>query len=347
MSGGKLVAPVSLSYEILDVSSPENENIPIVVVPSTVVNLTTHKVATGQYAVTWTVPADAALGRYLIRWTAVVPVVKDNVTTNKTFVWGTPFDVVAFGTELPSIDVYAGVSDVRAEGVGENIPDRTIISKLEIASRLLDTWTGRHFVPESKEITLNGSRSTILTLNEPIIAVEKIVLFDGFSDIEPPAYVVFNRHLQGLRNPDDRDFPKIEFRGGWWETRYNAGSYRYPNILSRPQWGGREPQSVKISGVFGYTDPDNSMVGCTPKIATQVVVRMVLRELPKQNTMAAIMKRREAQISSMKTREQTIQWKDSPGVTGASYNTATRFTGDPSIDMLIEQLCVPISAAVV
>lgn len=339
---GKLIAPVALAYEIFDLSTPEKENDPLSVVARTDVDLTDDKVSTGHYAATWTVPSNyVALGRHEIRWYATL------VTDGPELTWSTYFDVVGSPSGLPVGDVYAGVSDVRDEGVGSSVTDRRIIEKILEASQMLDTWTGRHFAPESKTLTLNGTRSTTLTLNEPVIAVEKVVLFDGFSDIEPPAYVVYNRHLQGLRNPDDRDTPKLEFRGGWWETRYNAGSYRYPNILSKPQWGGREPQSVKLTGVFGYTDPDGSPVGRTPQLATNIVVRMVLRELPKQNTMAAIMKRREAMITSMRTREQTIQWKEPSDLSGASYTNTTRFTGDPSIDIMIEQLCIPISGAVV
>lgn len=332
-----LVAPVSLEYEILDISTPEKENDPVVVVARTAVNLTTGKVATGVYAPTWTVSGAQALGRHLIVWYAVLAEDGPEVS------WSETFDVMASMAGLPQIALCATISDVRAEGAGASITDRRIYEKLVSAQERLGQWTGRSFVPVRKKVHLDGTRDRYFVFHEPIIALESVVLTDGVTTIEPSAFTVYNRHLTGLLVPDDRENPRLEFRANWWETRYSGNTYRYPDVFRDPQWGGRTSQSIAVTGVFGYTEPDGSPTGRTPETAREVVVLMTLRELPRQNTQEAIAKRRAAFIEEMKTREQTVKWGDmgggSNGGGGASSPGSAPFTGDPFIDGKIRQLC--------
>lgn len=328
-----LVTPVSLEYEILDLSTPEKENDPVSVVARTALNLTTGKVATGVYAPTWTIPSAEPTGLHMIVWYAVL------VAGGPEVSWSEPFDVIASMVGLPQRPMCATISAVRAEGAGGSISDRRIYEKLLSVHERLESWTGRSFVAARKVLHLDGTRDRYFVFHEPIIALEKVLLTDGVTSIEPSAFTVYNRHLTGLLVPDDRENPRLEFRANWWETRYSGNTYRYPDVFTDPSWGGRSSQAIEVTGVFGYTEPDGSPTGRTPSLATEVVVLMTLRELPRQNTQEAIAKRRAGFVEEMKTREQTVKWGDMGSGGGASSLESAPFTGDPNIDGKIRQLC--------
>jgi hypothetical protein len=336
-----LVTPVSLEYEILDLSDVEKENAPAVVVARTALDLTASKVGFGRYAPTWTVPADEALGRHMIRWFAVME--EDAAEVE----WTEQFDVLASTAGLPTRVLYALVSDVRAEGIAASMSDRRIAEVLARSCDRLDEWTNRFFAPVWKNIRVDGDRNRYIYFHEPIIALEQVVLTDGFTFVEPSAFTVYNRHLTGLLVPDDRETPHIEFRSDLWETRYSGNHYPFPGVNAHPQWAGRSPQSIQVKGVFGYTDPDESPTGSTPSLAKEVVVLLTLREAPKQGPQDAAMRRRAAFIQTMKTREQTVTWGDVQLSSGAASPANANFSGDPYIDGKIAQLCPAVSGAVV
>lgn len=339
---GALVTPVALAYEILDLSTVEKENDPVVVVARADMNLTTSLVSTGRYAPTWTVPADEPTGRHMIRWFATL--VEDGPEVE----WFEQFDVMASTAGLPTRALYALISDVRAEGVGDSISDRRILEVLARSCDRLDDWTGRNFWPAWKEVHVDGSRDRFLNFYEPIIALEEVVLTDGITTVSPSAFTVYNRHLTGLLVPDDRETPRIEYQSDWRSRILTGSSHGYPSVFVHAQWGGDSAQSIRVKGVFGFTDPDGSPTGGVPSMARDVVVLMTLKALPKQNTQAAVTKRREAFIQSMKTREQQVTWGDmsgSSGGGGASALGSAPFTGDPYIDGMIAQLCPACSGA--
>lgn len=337
---GALVEPVSLEYEILDLSTAEKENDPVVVVPRVALNLTTSKVGTGQYAPTWTVPSNEAIGRHLIRWFSTL------FDGGPEVEWFEHFDVMGSTVGMPTRPLYATISDVRAEGVGASISDRWILERLARACDRLDEWTSRVFWPTWKQIQVDGSADRFLTFMEPIIALETVLLTDGVTFVEPTAFTVYNRHLTGLLVPDDRETPRIEYRSDWWNRRLTGNTYGYPTMLVDAQWGSRSAQAIQVKGVFGYTEPDGTPAGGVPSLAREVVVLMTLRELPKQNTQEAIQKRRGAFIKSMRTREQQVQWGDVDADSGAAALGGALFTGDPYIDGKIAQLCPAVSGAV-
>lgn len=338
---GALVTPIALDYEILDISTSEKANAPVVVVPRTTLNLNTAKVAasSGRYAPTWTVPSNQAIGRHLIRWFSTL------VTDGPEVEWFEHFDVMGTTVGMPTRPLYATISDVRAEGVGDSIPDSRILQILARACDRLDAWTSRVFWPTWKQIQVDGSTDKFLVFMEPIIALESVLLTDGVTSVEPTAFTVYNRHLTGLLVPDDRENPRVEYRSDWWNRRLTGNTYGYPTMLIDAQWGGRSSQAIQVKGVFGYTDPDGTPAGAVPALAQEVVVLMTLRELPLQNTPQAIKKRRDAFIAKMKTREQEVQWGDLALTSGAASPATAMFTGDPYIDWKIAQLCPAVSGA--
>jgi hypothetical protein len=351
---GLLAAPDALAYAIFDISTPEREATPVQVVARTTLDLLTTLVGPGHYATAWVVSATEPLGRHVITWYSTL--IADGVEVS----WSEHVDVVSSAAIIPTGPLYALISDMRDEGVPASMSDRRVLDKIADASRLLTLWTGRTFVPEYKTVHIDGELSDTLWLNEPIIAIQDVRQgYDldnlaSFLVIESPYYVVYNRHLrEGLLSPDDRDMPRIAFVGADGpHARFGGASSGYP-ASSRPSWGRGEVQRVLITGLWGYTDPDGSPTGGTPRSAVYVTKRMAIRELPKQNSSGAFETRMEGEVKMKRTREQTISWGSASTGGGTSNGRGgglggnVNYTGDPSIDSIIEQLCRPIVGAVV
>lgn len=348
---GLLVEPVSLSFAIYDISTPTNEATPVEVVTGTPIDLQAALVSPGRYAATWSVPNNEALGRHVIQWTAQL------VSGGPTVQWAYAFDVVVGVFNVPA-DVYASVSDVRAEGVPASISDARILEQLALASRRLDNWTGRSFVPKYKTVGVDGQQRDALWLDEAICAIEQVQIAAWEGYINPGEFVVYNRHLtQNLLSPDDRDFPQIAYRLRGDYALYSSSyiTWTTPSWLAsrRLSWGNIGRQSVRIMGVFGYTEYDGSPCGRTPILARDVTVRIALKTLKPAYQTGGVgvgggVWNPGGAITEMRTREQVIRWSGPTyGANGSAFNNMARYTGDPIVDSMIEQLCRPIVGAVV
>lgn len=336
-AAAELVDPTELTFEILDISDDAKLASPAEVVATTAVNLTTGKLSLGQYALTWTVPAGESIGRHLIVWTATLE-------GGAVLSWTVAFDVVANKALVPrGVELLALVSDLRAEGVLPSVPDMRLLNKLAYASRQLLTWTGQHFTPEWREVTLDTPIGSALLFNVPIIAVATVKL--GDTVVDRGSFVVYNRHMRG--GEDDRRNPKIEF-GVWPTDEWPPSTVGLPPFTTA--WPAEVPlaraQKVKVLGVWGFTEPDGSPTGGVPAAAARVVTRLALLDVPKLASSASQAARDAHLVSSKRTREQGITFTR-PTVGASAYSALARWTGDPSIDRDIDGLCRPIGGAVV
>jgi hypothetical protein len=177
-------------------------------------------------------------------------------------------------------------------------------------------------------VRADGSGSGVLRMSEPIIAVQAIYLegdrfyIEGAYDTNLSILRVYNRHLQGLTDPDDREAPRIEYsRAAAFDTS------RFPT--------GR--QNLQVRGIFGYTDPDpyGYPVGVTPELVKHAVRLLVMKDLPKLGDTAA---RDDAQKRWRLTGEST---RDQSYTMFGGVDAATRgalvggVTGDPEVDNII------------
>ncbi len=252
-----------------------------------------ERIGVGHYVATYDVPGDAPLGRYAVRW---------QVRAVGEWRFETRFEVLAAPVEAP-LPGYCLIQDLRDEGF-EQVSDARIARCIELASRYIESVTGRFFEPRRQSLTLDGGGTCELLLDQPIIAVESV---DG-----RPAAVVYGRHLsQGLALPDDRESPRLR--------------------LAAP----RGHQNVRVSGLFGYTEPDGSLAGRTPRLIREVCMRLVARELPRLADVGAREDARQRhRLLQEKTREQ-------------SYSLDKRLhrgglTGDPDIDDILVQFMRPV-----
>ena len=157
---------------------------------------------------------------------------------------------------------------------------------------MLSSSRARSFVPNYKTFQLNGRETRTVFLGEPIIGLENVFIdyftvFGANSLVIPGETLrVFNRHLSGLINPDDRKNPKLEFVHGndlgglAFSEQANSGF-----LLSQLIWPAGV-KNIEITGIFGYTEADGSFLGQTPfmiREATKMLVVMLMPQMIDQD----------------------------------------------------------------
>jgi hypothetical protein len=142
-----------LQFRVFDTSTDSKKVNPVQVYPSsgwqdvdpTLASPGGVRLATGHYFAPWTVPLDESLGDHRIDW-------QFRQTTNAPWESFSEDFYVAANPDPNAVDpsLYCSVEDIRAEGFTNptNYPDSRIISLIELASRFVETFTGRWFYPK-------------------------------------------------------------------------------------------------------------------------------------------------------------------------------------------------------
>ena len=220
---------------------------------------------------------------------------------------------------------YCFLQDLRDEGFSpEIVSDARLASLIALASRYIESTTERFFEPRYQRIEVSGRGACEILLGEPIIALEQLALLDDLAlrpagdDVDLSAYRIYNRHItQGLFKPDDRDNPKIRPLA-WQGIGCPCGVHH-----------------VRVTGLFGYTDPDGSPTGQTPRLIREVCKRLVARELPRlSETDQRENAQRRFRLVQEKNRDQSYPL-DRLHLTDAH-------TGDPEIVSLLIQFKRPV-----
>lgn len=294
----------------------------------------------GRYAATWAVPADEPLGKHTIvfYWKLLAADTTEYQTTIR-------FEVLGVGTIEDFIaPYYASISKMREEGITEeDSSDARLLDKIALASSMIEGWTKRHFEPRWKNIYRSGTLAKALLLDQPICYIAELATGASPHDtdesiIDVEAYRVFNRHLsQHLLSPDDRNNPKISFVDGRGDL-YTSSSlvatsdvYGY-NHLQFP----KGVQNVRIAGVFGYTDPNGTLYGRTPRDIEHACMLLTMREL---YLLTDTDKREDAQrrwrLLGETTRDQSYKLAPLAGRSGAHSSAVGFLSGDPTIDNIL------------
>jgi hypothetical protein len=257
------------------------------------------RLGVGHYVAVYTPPASAQLGHHSVRWFVRA--------AESELYFETPFEVLA--APIDTSPGYCMLQDLRDEGfTREAVSDTRLVRAIALASRTIERITGRYFEPRRQRIELDGRGSSELLLDEPIIAIEKIEIGGGGPVSGATAY---NRHItQGLMLPDDRQNPRIHLG-------FPCGA-----------------RNVRVTGLFGYTEPDGSPTGTTPLLIREACKRLVVREIPPlADTGRREDVRQRHRILQERTREQsyTLDRLAHPGA----------LTGDPDIDDILVQFMRP------
>jgi len=142
------------------------------------------------------------------------------------------------------VTAYVTTDEATAEGIAVADADR-LESLILRASSIIDQLTGRWFDPRALQYRLDGSGTTKLRFNVPIIEIDWLKHDD--TEIDSSYYFAHNRHLQGLTSPDDRRTPWIELVESVLEDLYGS-SYFYKGRLN-----------YEVKGTFGYTEWDGHL----------------------------------------------------------------------------------------
>lgn len=342
---GQAVPAQTLSWRILDCTTPAKEAAQTEFVASTAVDLVADAIAfdptnttAGFYVPRWTVPSDAPLGSYVIEWTFALTTPQSIALT--VFVTEPPLSGVVrkrfeIGTVAPialPVPQYSLLSDARTFlGLTPEVTDAHLQRLIVRASRYVERTTGRVFEPRFAYRRVNGNSSRKLLLGDPVIAVSSVGIDTqptqtGDLAVELDLLRVYNRHLtEGLLDPDDREDPMIEFVHS--DDLLGIKFIPFRGISLRSLAFPYGVQNVHVRGVFGYTEPDGSPWGETPELIQHVTRLIVARELPKVGTDA----REDAQwrwrVKSEKARDVQIDMVD-PRKWG-------EMLGDPEIDSIL------------
>jgi hypothetical protein len=185
---------------------------------------------------------------------------------------------------------------------------------------MIERYCGRWFEPRTQTFLLDADNQRVLDLPQPIVAMTSVKI-DG-TDVLLTDIEVYNRHLvEGLTTPDDRELPKLEW--SLEDLSYGGAWLFCPGVWTKGQ------KIVEVAGVFGYTDPDDSVVGATPALIRHACKLLVMREFPTMNGDADTREDRQQRwrVVSDRTRDQAISM--SPRAAGS-------ITGDPDVDRILD-----------
>jgi len=324
-----------LRFRVYDISTPAKRGTPVQVHPGTLGDWedldpvndapTGHRLGTGHNYAPYTVPLDEAIGDHKIVWEFQHSAVSPWETLSEEF-------YVAEGT-IPTADTYCGVSCLRAEGYTDPpFTDARIDMLIALATRYIDKVTGRWFTPrtfdDSGRFRADGKDSRTLHLEVPIIRLDKLYIENqglvsgDLTEIDLDAVRVYNRHVSGMTQPDDRENPKLSFIQTRAMQIHAEGLFPAPRVFPLGRL------NVQIEGVFGYTDPDGSPFGCTPLLIQQVCCRLVARDLLLDSDACEKLNvKQKYRIISDKEGSTTVKLQNL-WLKGA-------FTGDPEIDNVL------------
>lgn len=213
--------------------------------------------------------------------------------------------------------MYATVADMRAEGVGEDVAsDARLEMALDEASRAIDRLTGWFFEPRHHTIRLSGRNAPTIELPFPPIVLSHVRVGGGFwmpaYDIPLTPELVW---IVGAPIREDFDCPRVTLRFG----------YAFP--LGQG--------NIEVEGLFGYTEPDGTAHGRTPRAIQRATMILALRALPAvANVEAREDNRRRPRVVEERTRDQS--YRLSPSVPLASL------TGEPEVDEILARYRRPL-----
>lgn len=218
---------------------------------------------------------------------------------------------------------WVSLAEARAEGFSSvSFSDSRVEDAIEETEEYFEQVLRNWFDVRTLTLKLNGSGRDTLLLQHPIISISSVSV-NGTALSVADDLVIFNRHLSGLKSPDDRDNPKIMKKSGI-----------FPVGL----------QNVTVVGSFGYRDYDASeATGKVPRPLKRAVFLWLRRSLEQAGGPYAADAWRNHNLKKITTRGQSLEFgghRDGNEVTGV-------LTGDVEIDRLIARYAAPFGGGAV
>lgn len=337
-SGGVLADFYSGTFKIDDIKDAGSSA--AAVVASTPFVPATHQVGTGRYAIATGSTSSWSVGTHRVTCTyKMVAGGPDYIQTIDFEVldpadWATGMGYVGYlSTRLALADSY----------VASTVTRQRLHRLIDEFSRRIEQWTGRWFEPRYVKLKKAGQDSPVLLLQQPIIAIEDIYAVwktttgEDTYKYEQYLYKVYNRHLDGFSEEDDRGNPRIELTDVTGTQLPPTTDFAWP-------YGN---QNIELRGVFGYTDPDfdpNSgqiAIGKTPADLARAVGILAGRATS-DPTMSDPTTWLSGSIRSMRTRDQSISFGGSSGgSSGGGGGGISDLSGDSLVDSILVKYCQP------
>lgn len=301
-----------------------------------------------------------ALGWYRVRWTFTRPNGQVETRESKFRMLDEAHPLVYGPVQIQDL-IDEGVPLAPAMG---GFSMEVAARKLEKAYRFVENFTCRHFQPTLQSFAADGKGGRMLRLRQPIIHVTKVCVehWDSYPALgckdNGHCYDdlrIYNRHIrQCLMSPDDREAPKIDFDGcsSLWGRRgtYGRHSYRQNDPAAMFNRFPSYQQNVCIEGIFGYTDNDGTLYGCTPAAITEVTILLTMKDLPGlwAATDGGTAMTTTGPVYQKKTFDQSITFAPLQfAADGAGSAYGGVITGDPRVDRILAQYrCQPAFGAV-
>jgi hypothetical protein len=205
--------------------------------------------------------------------------------------------------------VYATVADLRAEGITVAMAaDDRLRALVDEAGGVIDRVTGWFFEPRLATFQLDGRGSPSLEPPVPPIRLDRLTI--DHHDIALPDAV----HIVGAPVGPGFDAPRIALRS--WR--------RFPHGTA----------NVTMEGLWGFTEPDGTAEGHTPREIRRACVLLVLRGIDPLAGSASSDARNRWRILEERTRDQSYRL--------AGLSGTNPLTGDPEIDGILVRYRRPI-----
>lgn len=337
-SAGYLADITEGTYKIEDIH--DSATAAVTVVSEASFNLTTHKVGTGRY---WIPTGSTAVwneGTHRITCTYKMEV------GGPTYTQIIDFEILDT-VDWPDPQSYVGyisTRDMYRDGYAASTVTREQLHRLiNEASRRIEDWTGRWFEPRYVKLIKKGQNHPDLQLKSPIIAIEDIYAVwetttgEDTYKFEQYLYKVYNRHLDGWLEEDDRHHPFVRLTDVDGDVvKVSDFAWPYGN------------QNIHVYGVFGYTDPQfdenggQVLIGTTPReigrVAGILTARYVADPTFSSPTTWSI-----GSLKSYRTRDQSITFGGAAAGSagGGSGAGISEPSGDPNIDRILIKYCQP------
>jgi len=221
---------------------------------------------------------------------------------------------------------YCTISDIRDEGVSAaQYSDARVSMAISLASQQIEMFTGRWFEPRSLDFLADGRNARSIHLEQPIIEISNVYV--GTVEISLTDLIIYNRHMTGLTNPDDRENPRIEL--------FQTFGYDFASVGGTGcRWFPQGQQNVRVVGTFGYTDYDGTVTGKIPLMIRHACKLIALRELAGAASPDASDVASEWKTAYRKTRDQQVGFFV-PTAGSTVRSVIGIFTGDPRIDTIL------------
>lgn len=330
-SGGFLADLDNGTFKIEDIHDPS-------ISPTTVVSQTSfssaHKLGTGRYVIPTGDTSSWNQGTH--RATCTYQMASGGFTYTHIIDFEI-LDSVAWPTGF-HFKSYISTRQAISDGViGSSYSLTTAQRLLDLAATQIETWTGRFFEPRYLHTLRSGQHHPTLLLQEAIVAVEDVYVVwqtttgqDTYK-YEQYLYKVYNRHLDGFFEDDDRYVPKIVLTDvDGTVVKVSDFSWPYGN------------QNIQVRGVFGFTDPQPDgvagqvSVGQTPTEIAYVSA-LLLSRLARDFDWSNMGVHQPGRVKSAKTSQQAISFASNSGSSGFSSPS-----GDPVIDGILRKYRAPL-----